>query len=93
MVHPDRNENTSPDTKIRPFHIAIPQSAVVRESDLVYLDALDRLGHDYDGIISEWKHITREINADIVVSIMRHCLTPENLKLWLIWGNCLKISF
>lgn len=40
---------------------------VVREGDLIYIDALDRLGRDYDGIIREWKHITREINADIIV--------------------------
>ncbi|MEF2097944.1 recombinase family protein [Bacillus sp. CFBP9009] len=31
------------------------------------LDALDRLGRDYDGIILEWKYITRKLNADIVV--------------------------
>lgn len=46
---------------------------MVREGDLVYLDALDRLGRDYDGIKSEWKYITREINADIV------CLDNETL--------------
>lgn len=40
---------------------------VIREGDILYLDALDRLGRNYDGIITEWKHITREINADIVV--------------------------
>jgi DNA invertase Pin-like site-specific DNA recombinase len=40
---------------------------IIRRGDLVYLDALDRLGRDYDGIISEWKYITREIGADIVV--------------------------
>lgn len=40
---------------------------IIREGDLLYLDALDRLGRDYEGIISEWKYITREINADIVV--------------------------
>jgi DNA invertase Pin-like site-specific DNA recombinase len=40
---------------------------VVREGDLIYIDSLDRLGRDYDGIIREWKHITREIKADIVV--------------------------
>lgn len=40
---------------------------IIREGDLLYLDALDRLGRDYDGIIREWKHITREMNADIVV--------------------------
>lgn len=41
--------------------------SVIREGDLVYIDALDRLGRNYDEIIKEWKHITREINADIVV--------------------------
>lgn len=30
------------------------------------MDALDRLGRDYDGIISEWKYITRTLNADII---------------------------
>lgn len=41
--------------------------AVIRQGDLLYLDALDRLGRDYDGIIREWKQLTREIGADIVV--------------------------
>jgi DNA invertase Pin-like site-specific DNA recombinase len=55
----------------RPRYQAIRM--MIREGDLVYLDALDRLGRDYDGIISEWKYITREINADIV------CLDNETL--------------
>ncbi len=46
---------------------------MIREGDLVYVDALDRLGRDYDGIILEWKHITREVGADIV------CLDNETL--------------
>lgn len=40
---------------------------VVREGDLIYIDALDRLGRNYDEIIREWKYITREVNADIIV--------------------------
>lgn len=40
--------------------------AVLRENDILYIDSLDRLGRDYDGIIHEWKHITRELKADIV---------------------------
>jgi DNA invertase Pin-like site-specific DNA recombinase len=40
---------------------------IIREGDLLYMDSLDRLGRDYDGIIQEWKHITRKINADIIV--------------------------
>lgn len=39
----------------------------LRAGDIVYLDALDRLGRNYDLIIQEWREITREINADIVV--------------------------
>lgn len=46
---------------------------MIRDDDLVYVDALDRLGRDYDGIIAEWKYITREIGADIV------CLDNETL--------------
>ncbi|MGG4186694.1 recombinase family protein [Paenibacillus jamilae] len=46
---------------------------MLREGDLLYLDALDRLGRDYDGILKEWKYITREVKADIV------CLENESL--------------
>ncbi|WP_375541022.1 recombinase family protein [Paenibacillus tyrfis] len=46
---------------------------MICKGDLVYLDALDRLGREYDGIISEWKVIIREIGADIV------CLDNETL--------------
>lgn len=40
---------------------------IIREKDLIYIDALDRLGRDYDGIIQEWKKITRIVKADIVI--------------------------
>lgn len=46
---------------------------IIREGDLLYLDSLDRLGRNYDGIISEWKYITRKLNADII------CLDNETL--------------
>lgn len=39
---------------------------VLREGDCLFIDALDRLGRDYDAIISEWKHITRVLKCDIV---------------------------
>jgi DNA invertase Pin-like site-specific DNA recombinase len=39
----------------------------IREGDLIYIDALNHLESDYDGIIREWKEITRNLNADIVV--------------------------
>ncbi len=39
----------------------------VYKGDIVYIDALDRMGRNYDEVISEWKYITRELQADIVV--------------------------
>ncbi|WP_246098433.1 recombinase family protein [Saccharibacillus brassicae] len=46
---------------------------MLREGDLLYMDSLDRLGRDYDGITREWKYITQEIKADIV------CLDNQEL--------------
>lgn len=48
----------------RPAYVAMRN--MIRENDLIYLDSLDRLGRDYNGIIQEWKYITRELRADIV---------------------------
>ena len=49
----------------RPQYQAL--KSIIRSGDLIYMDALDRLGRNYDEIINEWKDITRNINADIVV--------------------------
>lgn len=43
------------------------------KDDLIYIDSLDRLGRNYDDIITEWKYITRTVNANIV------CLDNETL--------------
>ena len=48
----------------RPGYLAMKR--VLRPGDLLYIDSLDRLGRDYDNIISEWKNITRELKCDIV---------------------------
>ncbi|MGC9299156.1 recombinase family protein [Bacillus cereus] len=40
---------------------------ILNQGDIVYIDALDRMGRNYDEVISEWKYITRELQADIVV--------------------------
>lgn len=39
----------------------------LRKEDVLFVDSLDRLGRNYDGVIKEWKEITRDIQADIVV--------------------------
>ena len=40
---------------------------VIGEGDVLYVDALDRLGRNYDQVINEWKYITRKARADIVI--------------------------
>lgn len=40
---------------------------IISKGDLIYMDALDRLGRNYDEVLSEWKYITREVGADIVL--------------------------
>jgi len=54
--------------------------AVLREGDILYIDSLDRLGRDYDGIIREWKHITRELKADIVALDMENLFDSRKFK-------------
>ncbi len=49
----------------RPAYITL--KSMLRSGDIIYIDALDRLGRNYDGIIQEWREITRIINADIIV--------------------------
>lgn len=48
----------------RPGFLAMKN--ILRAGDCLYIDALDRLGRDYDAIINEWKHITRDLKCDIV---------------------------
>lgn len=39
----------------------------LNSGDLLVIKSIDRLGRNYDSIIQEWRHITNEINADILV--------------------------
>ena len=39
----------------------------LKKGDVVVLHSLDRLGRNYDEIIKEWRKITKEIEADIIV--------------------------
>lgn len=49
----------------RPAYKSLKQ--VVRAGDLIVIDTLDRLGRNYREILNEWKEITQDIKADIVV--------------------------
>ena len=39
----------------------------LREGDVLVLKSIDRLGRNYDEIIEEWRHITKEKGAHVVV--------------------------
>ena len=39
----------------------------IKTGDLLVIKSIDRLGRNYDAIIIEWKHITQEVGADILV--------------------------
>ena len=39
----------------------------LKENDLLYVKSIDRLGRNYEDIIEQWKIITKEKKADIVV--------------------------
>lgn len=49
----------------RPDYLRMVHS--LRRGDIVYVCSLDRLGRNYSDMIYEWKRITKEIGADIVV--------------------------
>lgn len=39
----------------------------LREGDVLFVQAVDRLGRNYEAILNEWNAITKKIGADIVV--------------------------
>lgn len=39
----------------------------LKPGKVLVLDALDRLGRNYDAIVSQWRYITKDLGADIVV--------------------------
>lgn len=41
--------------------------AQLREGDILYIKSIDRLGRKYDDILTEWREITKDIKAHIVV--------------------------
>jgi DNA invertase Pin-like site-specific DNA recombinase len=41
--------------------------ARLKAGNLLVVKSINRLGRDYDDIITHWRHITKEVHADIVV--------------------------
>lgn len=57
------------------------KNATLRAGDVLYVDSLDRLGRNYDGIVAEWQSLTKELGVDIVVLDMPLLDTRENKNL------------
>lgn len=49
----------------RPEYIYLMNT--IKEGDIVYILSIDRLGRNYDEIMEQWKYITKDIKADIIV--------------------------
>lgn len=39
----------------------------VKKDDLLYIKSIDRLGRNYEEIIEQWRHLTKEKRIDIIV--------------------------
>lgn len=54
---------------------------ILRDGDLLVIHSIDRLGRNYEMIVNEWKDITKNIKADIVVLDMPLLDTRQNKDL------------
>lgn len=57
----------------------------LKPNDLMYVKSIDRLGRSYEDIIEQWKIITREKQADIVVIDMPLLDTGRGNVLSKLW--------
>ena len=57
------------------------KAATLRPGDVLYIDSLDRLGRNYEGIVAEWQALTKEMDVDIVVLDMPLLDTRKNKDL------------
>ena len=53
----------------------------LQKGDVLVIHSIDRLGRNYEEIIAEWRKITKEIEADIVVQDMPLLNTTQNKDL------------
>lgn len=50
----------------RPVYQGMKISGALRKGDVLYIDSIDRLGRNYEGIKEEWKILTRDMGVDVV---------------------------
>lgn len=55
--------------------------ASLKKGDVLVIHSIDRLGRNYEEIIDEWRKITKEIGADIIVQDMPLLNTCQNRDL------------
>lgn len=55
--------------------------ASLQKGDILVIHSIDRLGRNYEEIIAEWRKITLEIEADIIVQDMPLLNTTQNKDL------------
>lgn len=55
--------------------------ASLQKGDILVIHSIDRLGRNYEEIIAEWRRITKEIEADIIVQDMPLLNTTQNKDL------------
>ena len=55
--------------------------ASLQKGDVLVIHSIDRLGRNYEEIIAEWRKITKEIEADIIVQDMPLLNTTQNKDL------------
>ena len=65
------------------FSIANYQKMIasLQKGDILVIHSIDRLGRNYEEIIAEWRRITKEIEADIIVQDMPLLNTTQNKDL------------
>lgn len=74
----------------RPVYQAMKDSGALREGDVLYIDSIDRLGRNYEGILNEWKILTREMKVDVVALDMPDLFDSRKFRAMGEYGNLME---
>lgn len=74
----------------RPKYQAMKDSGALREGDVLYIDSIDRLGRNYEGILNEWKILTREMKVDVVALDMPDLFDSRKFRAMGEYGNLME---
>ena len=65
----------------------------LKNGDTLVNKSIDRLAHNYDEILEQWRLITKEKQAGVVVQLARDWLASQTIKTSLFCRNYYTISF